>query len=330
MSDPVPAPLLPGLAGATVGLTGATGHLGGLLLRRLLADPQTSKVVSVARRPLPAGVGDHRLRHVCADLRSEEARAALVGVDLLFHLGAQLWGRGGPEMAGVNVGGTTNVLAARPGAVVLASSAAVYGAWPDNPLPLDERHPPRPNPECPYASQKLQAERRCLDTAPTVVLRVGAVLGPHADAAVRRSVAGYRLAVPAVRGVAQATQFLDEQDAVEALFRAGALVADPGRRTAVRGAVCNVAPPGWLDAAGIAGVTGGRVVALPRRLLVGGSELAHRLGLLPFGADRSVLVGGPLAVDPARAAALLGWRSSRTSAEVLAQAVGRGGPAGRE
>ena len=37
-------------------------------------------------------------------------------------------------------------------ALVLASSAAVYGAWPDNPLPIDEGHEPHPNVECPYAA----------------------------------------------------------------------------------------------------------------------------------------------------------------------------------
>jgi nucleoside-diphosphate-sugar epimerase len=302
----------------------------------LLADPGVARVVTVARRPLPGDLvatGGSRLTHVRADLRSDEARAALGGLDLLHHLGFQLWSAGGPAaMASVNREGTANVLAARPASVVLASSAAVYGAWPDNPLPIDERRRPRPNPECPYASDKLDAERRCLDAAPTVVVRLAAVLGEHADPAVRRSVNGYRLAVPAVRHVASATQFLDEHDAVDALVRAGARVADPAKRTAVGGAVCNVATRDWLDAAGIAAVTGGRVLALPRRVLITGSEAAHRLRLLPFGADRSVLICGPLALDPSRGEALLGWRPTRTSADVLAQATGRPAPgrAGRE
>ncbi len=310
-----------------VGLTGATGHLGGRLLPLLLSDPDVDAVVSVARRPL--GATDPRVTHVRADLRSSKARAALVGADVVFHLAAQLWqGAGGvAAMADATLGGTDSVLAARPGAVVLASSAAVYGAWPDNPLPLDEGRRARPNPECPYASHKLEAERRCLDAAPTLVVRIGAVLGPHADPVVRRAVAGYRLAVPAVRGVAQATQFVDEDDAASALHAAGRSLAAGG----AGGEVVNVAPADWLDAAGIAVVSGGRVVALPRAALLGGSRLAQRAGLLPFGADRSVLVCGPLALDPGRAAGLLGWSATRTSAEVLAAALSLTGPgAGRD
>ena len=309
-----------------VGLTGATGHLGALLLGRLLAEPGVESVVSVARRPLaPALAADRRVVHVRADLRSDPARRALAGVDLCYHLGFQLWGRGNPaSMADANLGGTANVLASGPGAVVLASSAAVYGAWPDNPLPLGEDHPPRPNPEAPYASHKLAAERLCLDAAPTVAVRLGAVLGAHAEQAVARSVAGYKLAVPAIRGAAQAVQFLDEADAVGALLAAGAALQAGGAARA--GAVCNAATADWLGARDIAALSGGRVLALPRRPLLAASEAGRRARLLPFGADRAALLNGPLALDPARAAATLGWRPTRTSADVLREALRRAGP----
>lgn len=269
------------------------------------------RVSSVARRPV---AHRSRLRHTRADLRTPEAAAALAGVDVLYHLGFQLW-EGGGDMAGANLAGTANVLRSRPARVVLASSAAVYGAWPDNPLPLTEDHPPRPNPECPYAAHKLAVERRCADATPTAALRIAAVLGPHADRRVARSVRGYRAVVPAVRGVPQALQFVDEDDVVDALLQAG--------RRRVDGIV-NVATADWLDASGMAAVTGGRVVALPRRLLLGASEAARRARVLPFGADRSVLVCGPLALSTGRAAASLGWRSRLSSAEVLGRAIAAG------
>src|SRR5205823_2095604 len=150
-----------------IGLTGATGHLGSVVLPLLLADPGVASVHSVARRPLP----DHpKLDHTEADIRDPVVRRALAGVDVLVHLGFQLWRT--PDAAGTNLGGTTNVLAAGPKRVVLASSAAVYGAWPDNPLPLAETSTPRPNDECAYAGQKLEAERRCAEAAPTAALRI--------------------------------------------------------------------------------------------------------------------------------------------------------------
>ncbi len=259
-----------------------------------------------------------KLLHTRADLRSPQARAALAEVDVLYHLGFQLWTdrRGAASMEEVNVAGTANVIAGGPRRVVLASSAAVYGAWPDNPCPLAETDPARPNPECAYAGHKLAVERICRDAAETVSLRVAAVLGPHADPAVRRAVGGYRLAVPAVSGVQSALQFLDEADAVAALMATGSARGELPP-------VLNVAPDGWLDAAGVAEVSGGRVLSFPRGVLLRGSQVGHRLRLFPFGVDRAVLVSGPLALDPTAAAASLGWRATKSSAEVLRSMLGR-------
>ncbi len=269
-------------------------------------------VRSVARRPLPAMP---KLVHVTADLCEPAARRALEGVDVLWHLAFQLWRSGGSDQLGpVNLDGTRNVLAAEPGRVVFASSAAVYGAWPDNPVPLTESHTPRPNREVTYAAEKLEAEARCLDAAPTAVLRLSAVLGPHADARVRRATQGYRLAVPAVRGVGQALQFLDEDDAATALHQAGKSTAT---------GVFNVATDDWLDEDHIARLSGGRVVRLPLKAMLTGSEVAARLRLLPFGADRAVLLNGPLALDPTAAAGAFGWRPSHRSDEVLTRSLCR-------
>ncbi len=267
---------------------------------------------SVARRPLP----EHpKLVHTRSDLRRPEARRALAGVDVLWHLGFQLWRqRGSGETADANLDGTRNVVTGQPGRIILASSAAVYGAWPDNSLPLDERAATRPNLECPYALQKLEAERICAEAGPSAALRICAVLGPHADPAVRRATAGYRRAVPAASGVRQALQFLHEDDAADALWRAGL-------STAV--GVYNVATEDWLEPAQIAAVAGGRVVRAPLRVLVVLSELAYRARLLGFGADRAILLGGPLALDAARARQDWGWRAREGSGTVLARFLGR-------
>ncbi len=261
---------------------------------------------SVARRPLP----EHpKLRHTAVDLRDPAVRRALAGCDVVVHLGFQLWRSRDAE--GVNLGGTANVIAARPARIVLASSAAVYGGWPDNPLPLSEDDPARPNKQCAYAEHKLDAERRCAAAAPTVALRICAVLGPNADPLVRKASAGLRRAVPAARGRQQAVQFVHEDDAAHALLSAV-------KRADVNG-IYNVAPDDWLDESGVAEVSGGRVVRLPFPVLLHGSEVARRLHLLDMGADRAVLLNGPLALDPARAGRHLGWTASRGSAQVLGE-----------
>jgi UDP-glucose 4-epimerase len=289
-----------------------------------------TEVRSVARRPLVAGAGwagsPARLAHVTADVASPEAREALHGCDIVYHLAAQVWAGRGPramdDMHRANVVGTANVLAASVGAVVVASSVAVYGAWPDNPLPMDEGRVPRPNVECPYAQHKLVAELGCRRSrVPSAVARLSAVLGPHADARVAKAVGGYRLAVPAVRGTAQAVQWLDEEDAVGGVLAVGAAllsgaVTDPGE-------VFNLAPGDWLGAPDVARLAGGRVVEMGLARLLALSELARRAGVAPFGADRAVLVNGPLALSAAKAARDLGWRARSSSAQVLSAALER-------
>ena len=253
-----------------------------------------------------------KLTHTAADLRDPGVRRALAGCDVVAHLGFQLWRS--RDAAGVNLGGTANVVASRPGRIVLASSAAVYGGWPDNPLPLSEDDVPRPNRECGYAEHKLDAERRCAAAVPTASLRICAVLGPHADPLVKKASAGLRRVVPAARGRRQAMQFLHEDDAAFALHAAV-------KREDVNG-VYNIAPADWLDESGVAEVSGGRVVRLPFPLLLHGSEVARRLRLMDMGADRAVFLNGPLALDPARAAGDLGWKARRGSAQVLGEFLG--------
>jgi nucleoside-diphosphate-sugar epimerase len=106
-------------------------------------------------------------------------------------------------------------------------------------------------------------------------------------------------------------QFLHEDDAAAALHAAVKSETADG--------AYNIAPTDWLDETGVADVSGGRVVRLPFRVLLHGSEVARRLRLLDMGADRAVLLNGPLALDPARAAQDLGWKARRSSAEVLGE-----------
>jgi UDP-glucose 4-epimerase len=293
--------------------------------RRPLARPLASPLGRPGGEGAAHTAGMALVVHTQADVSGPAARSALEGVDVLYHLAAQVWQSRGPggalEMRTANLEGTRNMLLARPGAFVLASSVSVYGAWPDNPLPMDEAHPARPNLECPYAQQKLASERACAELAGCwVALRLSAVLGPHADARVARAVHAYRLAVPAIAGAGQALQWLDEADAVEGLLAAGRSLLAGGD---VDGQVLNLAPSDWLGPGDVAELARSRVLELPRSVLIGTSELLKRLGVTPFGADRAALIDGPLAISAARAQRLLGWRPSKTSAEVLVEALER-------
>jgi len=145
--------------------------------------------------------------------------------------------------------------------VVYTSSAMVYGAWPNNPVPLTEDAPMRPNPGFAYATAKAESERVALEwreanaDARLAVLRPVTVLGGDDD----RLTHLLRDVLPA--GVADpipAVQYLHGDDLADAVVLACMAELD---------GVFNVAPDGWMSEEEAKALSAGPVrVRLPRRL----------------------------------------------------------------
>jgi nucleoside-diphosphate-sugar epimerase len=145
--------------------------------------------------------------------------------------------------------------------VVYTSSAMVYGAWANNPVPLTEDAPMRPNPGFAYATAKAESERIALDwreanpDARLAVLRPVTVLGGDED----RLTHLLRDVLPA--GVADPippVQYLHGDDLADAVALAC---------TAELDGVFNVAPDGWMSEEEAKALSAGPVrVRLPRRL----------------------------------------------------------------
>jgi nucleoside-diphosphate-sugar epimerase len=141
------------------------------------------------------------------------------------------------------------------------SSAMVYGAWPNNPVPLTEDAPMRPNPGFAYATAKAESERLALEwresnaDARLAVLRPVTVLG-GGDGRFTRLL---RDVLPA--GVADPippVQYLHGDDLADAVLLAC---------TAELDGVFNVAPDGWMSEEEAKALSAGPVrVRLPRRL----------------------------------------------------------------
>jgi nucleoside-diphosphate-sugar epimerase len=157
----------------------------------------------------------------------------------------------GPDRDGSTVGGVDLVGAralldslepANLRRLVVLSSAMVYGAWPDNPVPLTESAPLRPNPGCRYAVDKAELERLCTEWAldrgvAVVVLRPTITVSAEPDA-VDWMEASLWHSPTARHGEGDAPgQFLLVDDLARAVEHA--------RRTGIEGAY-NVAPDGWI------------------------------------------------------------------------------------
>ena len=144
-----------------VAVTGGSGQLGTLVLRRLADDRTVKKIVALDLRP-PLIVSG-KLRDVRADVRDPAISEHLRGCDAVIHLAFVVAKRGArKEQDDVNVRGSANVfraaLAAGVRRILYSSSVAAYGVLPGLPVPVTEDTPLTRQPDFWYASAKFDVE----------------------------------------------------------------------------------------------------------------------------------------------------------------------------
>lgn len=267
-------------AGAVV-VTGAASELGRRVCELAAADPTVPHVIAIDRRSLKglsAGIERHH-----ADLTSADLKPLFEGATTVVHL-AQADGpaRGSTISSPTGEGAMARRVldaasAVGAGHVVLLSSATAYGAWANNPVPLTEDAPLRPNPGVAMASEKAEAERAAAEwrddhpggtvaiLRPTITVAAGAN-GWLAKALSRSS------ALPVTDDDPPA-QFLDVADLAAAV--------DLARRARLDGPR-NVAPDGWVAGETARALAGGAPrVRLPERLAIRVAGLRWRWGLTP-------------------------------------------------
>ena len=146
---------------ARVVVTGAASPLGRRVVTALGAHSEVSDVVALDL--LSANVHGASGRQL--DLATTDLVASFEGADAVIHLASVY----GPAIEGSEIDDGVDVLMARrvlgaagqAGAdqVVVLSSAAVYGPWANNAIPLTEDAPLRPHPDLAFAVQKAEVER---------------------------------------------------------------------------------------------------------------------------------------------------------------------------
>ncbi len=249
-------------------VVGGAGFIGRAVAELLRAGGR--EVVVVDRRPGAAAAPDRDvapLVDIATPAAVEQLTPLFRGAAAVVHLAARVDPPAPGErdaMRRLHVDGTRNVVrAARAAGVprfVLASSAVVYGARPENRVPLDESTPVRPNADFPYAVDKaaqedvLAAEGGGLARA---VARPAIVYGRGARNYLTEIIRSSPL-LPALDGRRPQLQFVHVDDVARALaFLATA---------SVEGAF-NVASADWLALEDVAQIAGKRVLDVPVRFV---------------------------------------------------------------
>jgi nucleoside-diphosphate-sugar epimerase len=308
-------------------VTGAATGVGRALAAQLVASPEVKRVIGVDERRGDVDGVEWRI----LDVRDPAIAQRIAKCDVVVHLDVDLSpDSDSRQRSARNVRGAQTVLTAAAAAgvprVVLCTSAMVYGAAPDNPVPLDEDGPLRARPEG-VVSDLLEMEwlaRRAPKAHPglaVTVLRPSMLVGPGIDTFLTRHFEAARLLV--IRGSRPSWQFCHVDDLVSAL-----VYAVLGK---VEGPV-TVGCEGYLEQDEVEMLFGLPRLELPEGLALGAAERLHRLGLTPAPASDLAYVSHPWVVSSAKLGAA-GWRpvfDNVTACEVLASEVaGRHAALGR-
>jgi nucleoside-diphosphate-sugar epimerase len=260
-----------------VAVTGAARGLGLALTARLAVSPLVGRVVAI---------DDHRgdvngVTWRMVDVRDPALAGRLSDVDVVVHTDIDV----SPDSdararRAFNVRGAQTVLTAAAaggvGRVVLVTSAMVYGARPDNPVPLPEDSPLSADSDDSVVSDLLEIEHLA-ERSPRAhlglqisVARPAALVGDGIDTLVTRHFEAPRLL--AVKGCAARWQFCHVDDLVSALELAVA-----GKVTGDFAVGCD----GWLEQDELEDIAGLRRIELPAGLTFATAQRLHRAGITP-------------------------------------------------
>lgn len=292
--------------GLVVAVTGAASPVGAAVTRAIAGSlgEGISRVVAVDAAPdLPPPAGT-TVQWRVADVSSPAVAQVLSDVDVVVHLAcpddleAALAVPGHLRRA-TTVRSAQAVLTAAAAVgvqhVVVVTSAMVFGARADAPVPLAEDAPLLAVPDDGLVGDLLEVEQvvqraRGVHPGLTITsLRPAALVGPGVDTLTTRHFEAPRLL--AVRDAATAWQFCHVDDLASAVLT---VVLDR-----LVGAL-TVGCAGALDQDEVGRLSGMRRLELPSGLAFGTAERLHRVGVLPMPASDLAFVVHPWVISSAR------------------------------
>ncbi|HTI49375.1 MAG TPA: NAD-dependent epimerase/dehydratase family protein, partial [Planctomycetaceae bacterium] len=246
-----------------IAITGSSGYYGRKLIDRIRTQAPEARILGCDVAPARDSAPDE---FVPLDVRDPNLVTTLQAFapDTIVHLAFVV----NPthddrQMRSINIDGSRNVFAAvrtlRPNRFLMASSATVYGSFPDNPVPADESWQIRARPNYRYAVDKTEIERLIAELGrdlPEVAVswtRPAIIYGPQ----VHNYLSKFLIHLPLVvlmDGFDCPLQFVHEDDVAAATWR----ILEAGGRGPY-----NIGPPDWVHLSQIAKYSGRPIITLP-------------------------------------------------------------------
>ncbi len=247
----------------TIAITGSSGYLGRKLVQRFRGLGHRIVGIDVVANEDPPSKPDVFIQADICD-ESLPEKIAKFSPNTIVH-GAFVFQprRNAKKTRKINVDGTRNVFSAAVQSaakqLMIVSSATAYGAWEDNPVPMDESWQRRSRNEFQYAANKHEVEQLTESFAKehpeiaTCWVRPAIIAGPNFSNYLSRFIFGLPLLIK-MDGFDSPLQFVHEDDVVESM---AAILAAKGQGG------FNIGPDDWLTIDEIANLTNRKALSLP-------------------------------------------------------------------
>lgn len=262
-----------------IAITGSSGHCGRSFIARVRQEAPHARILGLDVVPPQSERPDDFQTMETRDPRLVEVLREFAP-DTVVHMAFVMNViHNDALMRDININGSRNVFAAvaavKPQRFLHYSSMTAYGAWPDNPVPLDETWPLRVRSDFRYAADKAKLEGDVLlfasdhpDMAVSWV-RPALVLGQGVQNYLTRFLlAGNCIAL--LDGVDSPIQFVHEDDLARATWE---ILARHGRGP------FNVCPPNWMTWSEVARLRNTRTVNIPLWLITAAARMWWTLRL---------------------------------------------------
>lgn len=311
----------------SVAVVGAQGPAGRAILRELVGaaarggagergGARIGTVLAIDTEPVDVGGTQWRQ----ADPGEPSLAAALQGIDTAVYVATRTdldkeLAEGRPARRQRNLRRAQTVItsaaAAGVGHLILVTSAKVFGARPDNPVPLGDEAPLRAIVDTGTVGDLIDVEqlaavaREVHPGLQVTVVRPAALVGDGVDTVITRHFEAPRLLT--VKGAEPTWQFCHVDDLGSAI----AVIASHRL-----GPALTVGCDGWLSQDEVERLTGMRRVELSLAVAQGTADRLHRVGLLPTPSSDLAFVVYPWAVSSGTLRAH-GWEPAYDNATCL-------------
>lgn len=301
-----------------VAITGAAGYLGRIILKKLIKEKRVEKIVAIDRVKIP--FIDKKVDSVVCDITSREILKFLKGVDAVIHLAFIIGSSTNkPLLYRINVEGAKNVFesSAKVGVkrIIVASSIAVYGYYPDNKSIIYETHPLRGNPENAYSDTKVLVEILLDDFEKryphigVIRFRPGVILGKNTKGAFRMIFEiPFWIEFSDTPGFWKKAAVVHEEDVADAFIL--------GIFSKKRGAY-NLAAKPFITREHILERTQQIPIRLPTEIISKLMDLFYKLKISPSPSSDLYFAMYPIPASAKKAISELGWKPKYTAIEAL-------------